>query len=208
MDDARRWRASRRFERVWLWRHQFSRSARGIHSQPAERKWQAIGGRHRDTAESERANASPMMNVDDVSATSSSSPYKAPLRGALVIGAASEAALAERLRAVEKNAKAGRAPAPSAPAENGPARARASGDRLLQCQRTGGQGSQCTESAGGQSAGGLESVARTRHLPRSWSGRRKWRFCIPAKVRSTRTCCNRSEQRSQLWRKLLPKPIA
>ena len=52
------------------------------------------------------------------SGTASSSPYKAPLRGALVIGAASEAALVERLRAVEKDAKAGRAPAPTAPAES------------------------------------------------------------------------------------------
>ena len=44
--------------------------------------------------------------------------YKAPLRGALVIGAASEAALVERLRAVEKDATAGHAPAPTAPAES------------------------------------------------------------------------------------------
>jgi len=60
----------------------------------------------------------PSMNLEDVSRTSSSSSYKAPLRGALVIGAASVAALAERLRAVEKNAKAGLAPAPIAPAES------------------------------------------------------------------------------------------
>ena len=61
------------------------------------------------------------MNAKDPSRTSSSSykaPLcKAPLRGALVIGAASEAALAERLRAVQRDAQAGRAPAPSAPAE-------------------------------------------------------------------------------------------
>ena len=43
---------------------------------------------------------------------------KAPLRGALVIGAVSEAALAERLRSVQKAAEAGRAPAPAAPAES------------------------------------------------------------------------------------------
>jgi acyl transferase domain-containing protein/NAD(P)-dependent dehydrogenase (short-subunit alcohol dehydrogenase family) len=61
---------------------------------------------------------SPMMSAKDVSSTSDFSQYKAPLRGALVIGAASEAELAERLRAVEKDAKAGRAPAPSAPAES------------------------------------------------------------------------------------------
>ncbi|MGA2157060.1 MAG: beta-ketoacyl synthase N-terminal-like domain-containing protein, partial [Bryobacteraceae bacterium] len=61
------------------------------------------------------------MNAKDVSPTSPSSyeasSYKAPLRGALVIGAASEAALVERLRMVESEAKAGRAPAPIAPAE-------------------------------------------------------------------------------------------
>jgi len=60
----------------------------------------------------------PMMHVEDVSRTSDSSHCKAPLRGALVIGSASEAALAARLRAVEKDAKAGLAPAPTAPAES------------------------------------------------------------------------------------------
>jgi len=59
-----------------------------------------------------------IMNVESVSRTFNSSSYKAPLRGALVIGAASEAALIERLRTVEKDAKAGKAPAPSAPAES------------------------------------------------------------------------------------------
>jgi acyl transferase domain-containing protein/NAD(P)-dependent dehydrogenase (short-subunit alcohol dehydrogenase family) len=43
---------------------------------------------------------------------------KAPLRGALVIGAASDATLIERLLAVQKEAQAGRAPAPAAPAES------------------------------------------------------------------------------------------
>ena len=60
----------------------------------------------------------PMMHVGDVSRTSDFPPYKAPFRGALVIGAASEAALVERLRAAEKDAKAGLAPAPTAPAES------------------------------------------------------------------------------------------
>ena len=50
--------------------------------------------------------------------TNSSPSYKAPLRGALVIGAASKAELIERLRAVEKDARAGQAPAPTAPAES------------------------------------------------------------------------------------------
>ena len=57
-----------------------------------------------------------MTNLGNASRTSSQ--CKAPLRGALVIGAASEAALIERLRAAEKNAKAGIAPAPNAPSES------------------------------------------------------------------------------------------
>ncbi|MGA2920688.1 MAG: SDR family oxidoreductase [Candidatus Sulfotelmatobacter sp.] len=58
-----------------------------------------------------------IMNAQDVARTSTSS-FQAPLRGALVIGAASEAALIERLCAVEIAAKAGRAPAITAPAES------------------------------------------------------------------------------------------
>jgi acyl transferase domain-containing protein/NAD(P)-dependent dehydrogenase (short-subunit alcohol dehydrogenase family) len=60
----------------------------------------------------------PIMNTQASSRTYNASSYKAPLRGALVVGAASEAALIERLRAIEKDAKAGRAPAPAAPAES------------------------------------------------------------------------------------------
>jgi acyl transferase domain-containing protein/NAD(P)-dependent dehydrogenase (short-subunit alcohol dehydrogenase family)/acyl carrier protein len=44
-------------------------------------------------------------------------PCKVPLRGALVIGADSAEAIAERLRKIIEEAKAGRAPAPTAPAE-------------------------------------------------------------------------------------------
>jgi acyl transferase domain-containing protein/NAD(P)-dependent dehydrogenase (short-subunit alcohol dehydrogenase family)/acyl carrier protein len=44
-------------------------------------------------------------------------PAKAPLRGALLIGAASEAELADRLHMVGKAAEAGRAPAPAAPSQ-------------------------------------------------------------------------------------------
>ncbi len=57
------------------------------------------------------------MNAKDVPPTSAPS-YKAPLRGALVIGAPLEAALVERLRAVKNEARAGHAPAPAAPAES------------------------------------------------------------------------------------------
>ncbi len=52
------------------------------------------------------------------SSTSDKYFYKAPLRGALVIGAASEAGLSERLRAIQKEAEAGRKPALTPPAES------------------------------------------------------------------------------------------
>jgi acyl transferase domain-containing protein/NAD(P)-dependent dehydrogenase (short-subunit alcohol dehydrogenase family) len=59
-----------------------------------------------------------MMSARDVSPSADAPHYKAPLRGALLVGAASAAALAERLRAVEKDARSGRVPAPTAPAES------------------------------------------------------------------------------------------
>ena len=59
------------------------------------------------------------MNTSGVSQTSHAElSDKAPLRGALVIGADSDAALADRLRPVQKAAAAGRAPAWLAPAES------------------------------------------------------------------------------------------
>ena len=60
----------------------------------------------------------PITRLQDDSRTSNSSHCKAPLRGALLIGAASEGALAERLRVAERDAKEGRVPAPTAPAES------------------------------------------------------------------------------------------
>jgi len=57
-------------------------------------------------------------NEDPAVSLSGSLPVcKLPLRGALVIGAASVAALAERLRVVMKDAQAGSAPSPTAPTE-------------------------------------------------------------------------------------------
>ncbi|HXY26199.1 MAG TPA: type I polyketide synthase, partial [Candidatus Acidoferrum sp.] len=44
--------------------------------------------------------------------------YKAPLRGALLIGAASLDKLAQRLQSIQKDAEAGRAPAPAPPQES------------------------------------------------------------------------------------------
>jgi acyl transferase domain-containing protein/NAD(P)-dependent dehydrogenase (short-subunit alcohol dehydrogenase family) len=51
------------------------------------------------------------------SVTSTFHGYKAPLRGAIVIGGTTESELAERLRVVEKDARSGHAPVPAAPIE-------------------------------------------------------------------------------------------
>ncbi|HYM75362.1 MAG TPA: SDR family NAD(P)-dependent oxidoreductase [Candidatus Dormibacteraeota bacterium] len=62
-----------------------------------------------------------VMNAKEVPAvpvlSASLSACKPPLRGVLVVGAASGAALYERLRAVMKSAQAGNAPAPTPPSE-------------------------------------------------------------------------------------------
>ena len=44
VDHASRWRAARRRERFWFWRHQLPCRARRIHSPQAERQRQAVGG--------------------------------------------------------------------------------------------------------------------------------------------------------------------
>ena len=58
-----------------------------------------------------------IMNPSPSAVSASSPGCKAPLRGAMVIGATSEEILSERLRAVMKQAEAGRAPEPTAPAD-------------------------------------------------------------------------------------------
>jgi acyl transferase domain-containing protein/NAD(P)-dependent dehydrogenase (short-subunit alcohol dehydrogenase family) len=62
---------------------------------------------------------SNVENRETVAAVPSASrvedSHKAPLRGALLIGAPSAAALAERVRSVQKEAESGHAPGPSAP---------------------------------------------------------------------------------------------
>ncbi len=58
-----------------------------------------------------------VASAEAASAPASAQSCKAPLRGALVIGADSDAAIIERLVAIQKEALAGRAPAPAAPAE-------------------------------------------------------------------------------------------
>ena len=62
-----------------------------------------------------------VMNAKEISSVTvsaaSPSAFKAPLRGALLIGAASEAALGDRLRSIMKESQAGNAPSPTAPTE-------------------------------------------------------------------------------------------
>jgi acyl transferase domain-containing protein/acyl carrier protein len=67
-------------------------------------------------ADAERGPHAEAPEAGKASATASS-PAKAPLRGALVAGAVSEAGLVERLRAVQKASETGRIPAIAAPAE-------------------------------------------------------------------------------------------
>jgi acyl transferase domain-containing protein len=58
-------------------------------------------------------------NAEEASAlASAAASYKAPLRGALVIGADSDVAMIERLQVVQKDAAAGRATSPAVPAES------------------------------------------------------------------------------------------
>lgn len=59
-----------------------------------------------------------MISLSSSEINYDASTLKAPLRGALVMGAGSASALAERLRTAQKAAEAGQAPAPRAPAES------------------------------------------------------------------------------------------
>ena len=111
-----------------------------------------------------------MMNVNDVTANFNSAQYKAPLRGALVVGAASHAALADRLRAVQKDAEAGRTPAPSAPAEKDLRALERVAIDYVDSRDLAQQVRFRIESVGSQSTDDVESAALARHLPWSWSG--------------------------------------
>ena len=94
----------------WCWRNTFP---------AAQRQRQAIGcGRREPDFHVPYPHGQPAASAVHAVASAPVAPScKAPLRGALVIGAASAAALAERLRTVQKAAPAGQAPAPAAPAE-------------------------------------------------------------------------------------------
>jgi acyl transferase domain-containing protein/acyl carrier protein/NAD(P)-dependent dehydrogenase (short-subunit alcohol dehydrogenase family) len=65
-------------------------------------------------AKIEEIKSTPKLNSDN---SGNGSVCKTPLRGALVVGGASMGEVAERLRAIEKEAKEGRAPTSAAPAK-------------------------------------------------------------------------------------------
>ena len=98
---------------------------------------------------------------EHVSRTSDIPPYKAPLRGALVIGAASEAALAERLRAVQKEPKRPRTRA-AAPAESDLRAPERLAIDYADAADLADKAAQGAQSAGSQSTGDVESSARAR----------------------------------------------
>ena len=77
----------------------------------------AVGTLPQTVANEAIMNAKETLPAPLSSVPSSLSGCKIPLRGALVIGAATASALAERLRVAMKNAEAGTAPALAAPAE-------------------------------------------------------------------------------------------
>ncbi len=110
------------------------------------------------------------MNSKQVSspAVSSASPSacKTPLRGALLIGAASDAELVERLRAIMNDAQSGRAPAPAAPAEADLRAPQRLAIDYADAAELGRQVRQSPQSARRQSARNMEGSARARHLPR------------------------------------------
>ena len=121
-----------------------------------------------------------IMNAKEVPSVSvssaSPSAFKAPLRGALLIGASSDAALADRLRAVLKDAEAGRAPAPTAPAE---ADLRAPERLAIDYADATDLADKCSESTQGyrsKPGAGVESAAGARHLSRPRSGTQS---CVP-----------------------------
>ena len=95
---------------------------------------------------------------------------KAPLRGALLIGAGSAAALGERLRAVQQAAAAGQAPAPVAPSDaelHSPERLSIDyGDAAELADKA----AKALKALAADQPRNLETSACSRHLPRSRTG--------------------------------------
>jgi len=76
------------------------------------------GNKKRLFAASAAPTATENHEVVFAGAAPSQNSHKVPLRGALLVGAASVAQLAERLQSIQEDAEAGRAPAPAPPRES------------------------------------------------------------------------------------------
>ena len=136
------------------------------------------------------------------------SSYKAPLRGALGHRRSFRSRAGRASARVEKDARAGRAPAPAAPAESdlrAPERLAIDYANATDLAEKAGK---ALKGDGGQSARGVESAARTRHLPRTWPGTQgcvplhRPRFAVREHAQAAAAPPNRLSPR------LLPKPIA
>ncbi|HUI42247.1 MAG TPA: type I polyketide synthase, partial [Terriglobia bacterium] len=87
-----------------------------------EKRLMAVSDSESHPVQSQAPSTPPLQHKDDgrqaSAPVSSAVPCKAPLRGALVVGAASGPGLAERLRQIQRAAVAGQALAPAAPADS------------------------------------------------------------------------------------------
>ena len=160
-------RASRGRQRVRIRRHELPYGDGRAHSRQAERQWQEVdrgSSRHCPVTQPVTMQAAPCRR------SLPQSSRKAPLRGAMVIGAASESELLERLRAVQKTAQAGQAPAAAAPDE---ADLRAPERLVIDYADAAELATKCAmalKAFAANQACILESAARARHLPRTRSG--------------------------------------
>ncbi len=126
------------------------------------------------------ADLDPKTDVTDVR-------IKAPLRGALVLGGADEAELAEQLRAVLAEAEAGRAPEPEAPM----AAALAAPERIaIDYGDAAELADKATRALDALAARwrGLEAPPRPRASSAGAAPPARSRSSTPAKARSTPTC--------------------
>ena len=102
-----------------------------------------------------------------------------------MIGAASEATLIERLRAVQKDARAGRAPAPAAPAEADLRAAERLAIDYADAAELADKAATPSKRLKANQARNLEGASCAGHLSRARSRRPRSRSSIPVRARST-----------------------
>ena len=124
---------------------------------------------------------------------------KAPLRGALVVGAASEAELVERLRAVQKAAAAGSAPLPAAPADSDLRAPERIAIDYADAADLATKSANALEGAGSEPSRDLEGAASRKASSADTALPARWRSCTPGRARSTSTCSRRFAPPNQSW---------